>query len=256
MKDRTMATLLEKPVTVAKDHYLLKIKADKSGSLPGQFINIKAGEGFDPLLRRPFSIFNAHEDVLDVVIRVIGKGTSLISRMEPGFIDIVGPTGKGFTMENDKNLLLVGGGVGNAPLLYLMRALKENGNRLTYIYCARSSDYIFLEDEYRKYADELIITTDDGSAGIKGFATDVMSHVISDGKFDRVYTCGPDPMMHRVVKLVHENVPVEVSVENYFGCGVGLCVGCTVDTVDGYRRACVDGPVFDGRKILWENMPR
>jgi len=251
-----MATLLEKPLKVAEDHYLLKIKADKEESVPGQFINIKAGEGFDPLLRRPFSIFNAEGAVLDVVIRVIGKGTSLICNMEAGEIDIVGPTGTGFTIEKDKNLLLVGGGVGNAPLLYLMKILKENGNKLIYIYCARSSDHIFLEDEFKKYADEVIVTTDDGSAGVKGFATEVMSHLISDEKFDRVYTCGPDPMMERVVKLVHENVPVEVSVENYFGCGVGLCVGCTVDTLDGYKRACVDGPVFDGRYILWENMPQ
>lgn len=108
---------------------------------------------------------------------------------------------------------------------------------------------------YRELADEFIITTDDGSEGVKGFATDVMSHIISGENFSRIYTCGPDPMMKKTVKLADENVPVEVSVENYFGCGVGLCVGCTVDTVDGYKRACVDGPVLDGRKILWENMP-
>lgn len=250
-----MAKLINIPEKVAEDHYLLKIQYEGTECEPGQFINIKATENYDPLLRRPFSIFDAGSNIMEVVIRVIGKGTKLISNMEPGDIDIVGPTGKGFTMEENGDLLLVGGGVGNAPLLYLMRKLKEKGNRLTYIYCARNSDYIFNEEKFRELADEVIITTDDGSAGVKGFATEVMSHIISDSKFDRIYTCGPDPMMGRVVKIAHEDVPVEVSVENYFGCGVGLCVGCTVDTIDGFKRACVEGPVFNGRDILWKNMP-
>ena len=250
-----MAILLNRPEKVADDHFMMKIKVPGVTFIPGQFINIKVSPGTDPLLRRPFSIFDAEGDVATVIIRVIGKGTELLSRMEPGEINITGPSGNGFTMEDNKNLLLVGGGVGNAPLFYLMKELKKRGNRVTYIYCARSSSYIFCPEMFEKTADEFIITTDDGSAGIKGFATDVMKDKISSGEFDRVYCCGPDPMMEKTSSMVNKNTEVEVSVENYFGCGVGLCVGCTVDTVDGYRRACVDGPVFDGRKILWENMP-
>lgn len=250
-----MAELIKKPEEIAENHFLLKIKIDSNRSVPGQFVNIRAAEGFEPMLRRPFSIFDSEEDIISLVIRVIGKGTSLISSMNPGPVNITGPSGKGFTIEEGKDLLLAGGGVGNAPLYYLMKELKKRGNRITYIYCARGKDYVFAADMYRELADEFIVTTDDGSMGVKGFATEVMAHVISGGHFSRIYTCGPDPMMHKTVKLADKKVPVEVSVENYFGCGVGLCVGCTVDTADGYKRACVEGPVMDGRKILWNNMP-
>jgi len=250
-----MATLLKSPERVAKDHYMLTIKMDEPGIEPGQFVNIRVGEGTDPLLRRPFSIYDADGDVIRVVIRVVGRGTALLSRMEPGEINLIAPLGRGFTIENNKRVLIVGGGVGNAPLLYLARELKKSGNRVTYIYSARSVEYIFGLDEYRAACDDLIVTTDDGSAGIKGFATDAAGDVISSPDFGRIYCCGPDPMMEKTVNLAHCNAMVEVSVENYFGCGVGICVGCTVDTTQGYLRACVDGPVFDGRIILWNKMP-
>jgi len=250
-----MALLLSNPELVAGDHYLLKIHMQNSAFKPGQFINIKTTGGTDPLLRRPFSIFDADGENVSIVIRVIGKGTELICDMDPGEINVLGPSGNGFTLEKDKKVLLVGGGVGNAPLFYLMKELKNKGNRVTYIYCARSSEFVFEKDKYQSLADEFILTTDDGSDGIKGFATEVMADKISMKGYDRIYCCGPNPMMEKVVKLAEVNTPVEVSVENYFGCGVGLCVGCTVDTVTGYRRACVDGPVFDGRTILWDKMP-
>lgn len=250
-----MAHLLRNPELLAKDHYLLTLQMKNAAFYPGQFINIKAAEGTDPLLRRPFSIFDADGENVSIVVRVIGKGTELISEMQPGEVNVVGPSGTGFTMETGKNVLLVGGGVGNAPLFYLMKALKEKGNTVTYIYCARSKNFVFEKEKYQGLADEFILTTDDGSDGIKGFATAVMADKISMKGYDRIYSCGPDPMMEKVVKLADSDTPVEVSVENYFGCGVGLCVGCTVDTLTGYRRACVDGPVFDGRIILWDKMP-
>jgi dihydroorotate dehydrogenase electron transfer subunit len=250
-----MAILINNPELVAKDHYLLNLEMKNCAFYPGQFINIKTTEGTDPLLRRPFSIFDADGEKLSIIVRIIGKGTELICEMQPGEINVIGPSGNGFTIEKGKNVLLVGGGVGNAPLYYLMKELKEKGNRVTYIYCARSKDFIFEKNKYQSLADEFILTTDDGSDGVKGFATDVMADKISMKGYDRIYTCGPDPMMEKTVRLAEVNTPVEVSVENYFGCGVGLCVGCTVDTISGYKRACVDGPVFDGRTILWDKMP-
>ncbi len=250
-----MATLLNVPELVSKDHYLLTIEMKNSTFKPGQFLNIKTTEGTDPLLRRPFSLYNADGEKAFIVVRVIGKGTGLICDMKPGEINVVGPSGNGFTIEKGKNVLLIGGGVGNAPLYYLMKELKEKGNKVTYIYCARNKDFVFEKNKYQSLADEFILTTDDGSDGVKGFATDVMADKISMKGYDRVYTCGPDPMMEKTVRLVDADTPVEVSVENYFGCGVGLCVGCTVDTTSGYKRACVDGPVFDGRTVLWDKMP-
>jgi len=250
-----MAILINSPELIAKDHYLLTLQMKGTSCKPGQFINVKTTDGTDPLLRRPFSIFDAEGETVRIVVRVIGKGTELISGMQPGEINVIGPTGNGFTPESGKNVLLVGGGVGNAPLYYLMKDLKAKGNRITYLYCARNKDFIFEKEKYRALADEFIITTDDGSDGVKGFATEVMADKISMKGYDRIYTCGPDPMMEKTVRLAFADTPVEVSVENYFGCGVGLCVGCTVDTASGYKRACVDGPVFDGRSILWDKMP-
>jgi len=249
-----MAILIEKPTQVSRDHYLLKIKMEGTEPLPGQFINIKAAPGTDPLIRRPFSVFDHNEDITETVIRVVGKGTELLCGTEPGEMDILGPLGKGFTMEKNKKIMLAGGGVGNAPLYYLGKELKKMGNDITFIYGSRSDEYIYLEDKFRSFSSEFIISTDDGSAGKKGFVTDIAKELLKTEKFDRIYTCGPTPMMSGLVGIVGDNAPVEVSVENYFGCGIGLCVGCTIDTDCGFRRACIDGPVFDGKSINWDSL--
>ena len=249
-----MALLLNHPELLSKDHYLLKIEMNESDFHPGQFINIKTSHSTDPLLRRPISIFDAEGSTISIVVRVIGKGTELISRMEPGEIDVIGPMGRGFTIEKNKNVLLIGGGVGNAPLYYLMKRLNDEGTKVTYIYSVKNKDFIFEKIRYKALADDFIITTDDGSEGIKGIAVDVLKDKISSKDYDRVYCCGPDPMMKKAAQLAYADTPVEVSVETYFGCGVGLCVGCTIDTVEGYKRACIEGPVFDGRAILWDKM--
>ncbi|MCL1865733.1 MAG: dihydroorotate dehydrogenase electron transfer subunit [Spirochaetes bacterium] len=249
-----MPLLLNQPELLSKDHYLLKIETKESNFNPGQFINIKTSANTDPLLRRPISIFDAEGNSISIVVRVIGKGTELISRMKPGDMDVIGPLGKGFTIEKNKKVILIGGGVGNAPLYYLMKKLNDEGTKVTYIYSVKNKDFIFEKNKFKTLADEFFITTDDGSEGIKGMAVDVLRDKISSKDYDRIYCCGPEPMMEKIVQLANTNTPVEVSVENYFGCGVGLCVGCTVDTVEGYKRACVDGPVFDGRVILWDKM--
>lgn len=250
-----MAHLLQNPEPVARDHYLLTLKMDNTFFKPGQFIGIRTTEGTDPLLRRPFSIFDADGENFSIVIRVIGKGTGLIRDMKAGEINIIGPSGNGFTLENGKNVLIIGGGVGNAPLFYLLKILKERNNSVTYIYSARSSGYIFMKQKYLGLADSFTVSTDDGSEGVKGFAVDALAETISGAGYDRIYCCGPDPMMEKVVRLADPGTPVEVSMENYFGCGVGLCMGCTVDTLTGYRRACTEGPVFDGRSVLWNRIP-
>jgi dihydroorotate dehydrogenase electron transfer subunit len=249
-----MAKLITQPERVSKDHYLLKIELPGSKSVPGQFINIKADRGTDPLLRRPFSVYDHNGDIISVVIRVVGRGTEMICGMDKGEIDIIAPRGRGFTPRDKKRVLLAGGGVGNAPLLYLARILREMGNRITFIYGHRSEEYIYCEDDFIKYADDFRIVTDDGSRGTKGFATDAVRHALESSDYDFIYTCGPVPMMEGVVSAVQGKVPVEVSLENYFGCGVGLCMGCTVETRDGFKRACFDGPVMESSLINWESL--
>jgi dihydroorotate dehydrogenase electron transfer subunit len=248
-----MALLIEKPLEVCKDHYLLKIDINQNLSHPGQFANIRVG-ATDPLLRRPFSIYDHKENIIEIIFKVVGKGTGILKNIiQTGYLDVIAPLGRGFSIPEKKNVLLIGGGVGNAPLYYLTKKLKEKNNIVNYLYAARSKEFIFYENEYRLIADEFYITTDNGSYGRKGMACDILSELTRAEKYDIVYTCGPAIMMTGIVNIFKElETPVEVSFENYFGCGIGLCFGCAVETTTGIRRACVDGPVFDGRIIKWD----
>ena len=248
-----MSELINKPEKVSEDHYLLKIKTGSASSYPGQFINIKTTESTDPLIRRPFSIYSHKKDIIEIIIRVIGKGTEILKNSTPGGLDVLGPLGNGFSLVENKNVLLVGGGVGNAPLYYLGEMLRNLGNKMTYIYGARSKKYIYLEREYKRIFKNLLVSTDDGSEGKKGFVTDIAEKIIASENIDMIYTCGPTVMMKKISEISGK-IPVEVSVENYFGCGIGLCVGCSLETTDGPRRACIDGPVFDGKKIVWDSL--
>jgi dihydroorotate dehydrogenase electron transfer subunit len=248
--------LIEKPQQVATDHILLRVSSDFTSSQPGQFVNIRPTAGSDPLIRRPFSIFNQHDSIIELVIKVIGRGTRLIAAFEPGPLDMLGPLGKGFTIINGKHALLVGGGVGNAPLYYLARMLREAGNRVTFVYGTRSEEYIYLEDRFAETTENFIIATDDGSRGRKGLVTTFAEEILRGPQtVDMVYTCGPAPMMASLSSICNSmGVPVEVSLENYFGCGIGLCSGCTVATTAGQKRSCVEGPVMDGSIILWDSI--
>lgn len=245
-----MFTLIEtKPV--ANNHYLLTLHTDSTQSAPGQFINIKVNATTDPLIRRPFSIFDHDGSTLTIVVRVVGRGTQLIVNLEPGTIDCIGPFGKGFSLVTGKKALLVGGGVGNAPLYYLAKKLVAAHTQVTYIYGARSESDIFMLDSYRELSHTLVVTTDDGSYGIKGNPVDAAKDIVGKNEFDIVYTCGPEIVMQRLSEEL-SHIPIEASLERYFGCGIGLCSGCAVATNEGYKRACVDGPVFDAHTVLWD----
>ena len=249
-----MLQMKEKPRPVAKDHYLLEFEGCGAPSQPGQFVNIRISDQSTPLLRRPFSIFSHEGNIITVIIRSVGSGTRLLAGREPGDIDILGPLGRGFTILSNARVLVAGGGVGNAPLYYLSRKLAESGCDITFIYGARSRDYIYLPERYRSTVSRLILSTDDGSEGVKGLVTDIAAGLVGKEHFDMIYTCGPAPMMKALTPIAG-NIPIEASVENYFGCGIGLCSGCTIETSSGRIRACVDGPVLNGASINWEAMP-
>ncbi len=251
-----MAELIEKPIGVARDHFLLRIKSEDVAA-PGQFVNLKIGIMLDPLLRRPFSVHNFSDGIIELLVRVVGRGTAwLRDHAEVGEIDMQPPMGRGFTLIEKGKALLVGGGVGNAPLYFLARVLKMRGVMVEYIFGAQNKEALFLRDRYEAAVDVMHIMTDDGSCGEKGFATDCVG-MLKSTSFDAVYTCGPVPMMASLIEMFRQsNACIEASVENYFGCGVGLCSGCVVETAFGNRRACIDGPVFDGRAVIWKREDR
>jgi len=245
--------IISTPEKLCKGHYLLHIECDED-CLPGQFVSFKLGRFTDPLIRRPFSIFNKNGNDIEVVFKENGRVTSMLKNMTDfSDVDVSGPYGRGFTITENENVLLIGGGVGNAPLHYLSKVLKTKNNNINFIYAARSQEFIYCGDRFCTESNEICYVTDDGSFGDKGFAADKLKAVIEKTKFSRAYICGPTVMMKSCAEiLIKENIPLEVSLENYFGCGIGICSGCSVDTIDGKKRACVDGPVFDGSKLLWQ----
>ncbi len=212
--------------------------------LPGQFYMIKGLKG-DYLLPRPISVHDYQDGKIRLLYRVSGHGTDQISRMKVNDdIQVLGPLGNGFNIEllNGK-IAIVGGGIGIAPLLYLA---KNIASQKPDIFLGYKDDTFCLEG-FRPYCSELTVVTEDGNIGQKGYVTDFVN--ISD--YDIVITCGPDIMMEKIIRACQEkNVVVYASLEKRMACGVGACLGCVVNTIEGNKRVCKEGPVFSGRDLM------
>lgn len=217
---------------------------------PGQFVQVLVPDCKGVFLRRPISIYRATERQISLLVQKVGKGTERLSRVCPGdTMMILMPLGKGFSDPAGTHPLLVGGGVGIAPLLMQGERLRHQGLTPTYLLGARSA-HLFADLEPFRTTGELCITTEDGSMGERGYVTD--HSVLRDRVFTDVYTCGPTPMMKAVVHWAKANaVRCSVSLENLMGCGVGVCLCCVEPTVSGHRAVCTDGPVFDMNDLLW-----
>jgi len=234
---------------------------------PGQFVNVKCGDGSNPLLRRPISICDVDRKAgtFDLVFQVRGSGTGILSTKKPGDeIDMIAPLGRGFGIpEGAKKIGVVGGGIGIFPLLFLLKerkaiAAKENEPLESIAFLGfRNAENIILQREFEKVADRLLISTDDGSEGYHGFITDLLERELERTKLDVVYTCGPKPMMKRVIKIAAErNIRCQVSLEERMGCGIGACLVCACKTKLGdgweYSHVCKDGPVFWSDEVMLE----
>ena len=222
---------------------------------PGQFVVLRANEQGE---RIPLTIadFNREKGTIRIIFQVVGKTTATMAGMEAGdsILDISGPLGSPSEIENIGTVMMVGGGVGIAALFPILRGLKEAGNKVITILGGRTSELVIMKDECAKYSDELIVTTDDGSAGIKGLVTDAMKMVVERGdKINHCWAIGPTIMMKFCAKAANElNLPIWVSMNPLMVDGTGMC-GCCRVTVDGkIKFACVDGPEFDGSKINWD----
>ena len=223
--------------------------------LPGQFVEIRVDGSPRTFLRRPISInfvdYQANE--LWLLVAAVGDGTRALAGLKAGDkLNCVLPLGNSFTLPGNKSakVLLVGGGVGVAPLLYFGKVLNDNGIRPVFLLGARSAKDLLLLDEFRKYG-EVCVTTEDGSAGEKGFVTN--HSVLQRVKFDQISVCGPKPMMQAVARYAHaEDVFCEVSLENKMACGVGACLCCVEGTKKGNLCVCKDGPVFNINDLSWQ----
>ncbi len=223
---------------------------------PGHFVIVRTGEGGE---RIPLTIADADPKAgtIMLVVQAVGESTRKICALEPGdsLTDVVGPLGKATHIERVGTVVCAGGGVGVAPLLPIIKALKEAGNRVVTVLAARSADLIILEHQCRPYSDEVIIMTDDGSAGRKGLVTEGVESVIQSEKVDLVVTIGPAVMMKFVSKLTERySIPTMCSLNTIMVDGTGMCGACRVTVYGHTRFVCVDGPEFDAHKVDFDEM--
>jgi dihydroorotate dehydrogenase electron transfer subunit len=239
-------------------NYILRLRAPVEIPVikPGNFAEILVENSQDVFLRRPFSILdvNYQENWISFYIKIIGKGTSQLGKVkESDRVNLIYPLGNSFTLpENNGKVLIVAGGSGIAPFILLGKELQKKNIEITYLIGGKSKKDILLTDEFSKYGD-VLITTEDGSDGEKGFVT---NHSVFNGlnfNFDRIYTCGPEPMMKAVAKIANERgISCEVSLENMMACGFGICLCCVTATREGNKRVCWEGPVFNSTYLKWQ----
>lgn len=239
-------------------NYVL-IKLTQETPLPdmvaGQFAEIRIDGSSTTFLRRPISINYVDRAKNEVwfLVQLVGDGTRKLATVRRGdVVNVVMPLGKGFTLPQSTRTktLLIGGGVGTAPLLYMGEALKKQGNSPTFLLGARSKNDVLQLEEFAAIG-EVYVTTEDGSMGEKGYVT--MHSVLREQPFDMIYTCGPKPMMVAVAKYAHDHsIECEASLENKMACGVGACLCCVEDTDEGNLCVCKEGPVFNIKKLLWQ----
>lgn len=239
------------------DMYTRLTLAPADGSLlpaiaPGQFVQV-AAETPGVFLRRPISINDVSFDrnTIDLLVRKAGRGTeALIALKEGDKVNILLPLGNGFSLEAPagSRLMLIGGGVGVAPLLYLGRKLREAGYEPEFLLGARSASDVLEYDDFARIG-KVHVSTEDGSMGEKGLVT---QHSALDQKIDRIYCCGPAPMMKAVARIAKEgDIECEVSLENMMACGLGACLCCVENTVKGNVCVCTEGPVFNINLLNW-----
>jgi dihydroorotate dehydrogenase electron transfer subunit len=219
---------------------------------------MKVREGIDPLLRRPFSFHRIHKKGFEILYEVAGKGTQLITEIEQGEeVDLLGPLGKGFVLHRGlRKAILVGGGIGCAPLFALGERLKRKADIVIYLGTKNSSSLLRVKEF--KTLGKVFIATEDGSKGFRGMVTDLLvKNVRTSDPSYCLFSCGPQEMLKNVSEFARRNgFPCQVSLEAYMGCGIGACLGCAVKVKTGngtfdYQRVCSDGPVFEGSKVAF-----
>lgn len=261
-------------VRLARDTYRIRLRDPELAAaiLPGQFVMLRLGNPNDPLLGRPFALYDTVVDeagrpfAIDVVYLVVGKVTGELARLSPGMIvSVWGPLGQGFRVfDGIGHVALIAGGIGQTPFLAYARQLlgsrgygqappRRMANRVSLFYGVRTREYVAGVEDFKAAGCTVSLASDDGSVGSRGLVTQFL---LRPDAAEHWVACGPEPMMHAVATMADERgVPCDVSLETPMACGLGICFSCVtkVATPEGwdYRRVCVDGPVFDSRQIVW-----
>ena len=294
---------------IIKNYYKLALHSPEIVRVaqPGQFLMLRVSGKYQPLLRRPFSIHKVgyrlsvigyrartlraqyrdrKPDTIEILYEVVGKGTKILSEKKPGeLLDVLGPLGNGFSILGSRCSILVGGGIGVAPLFFLAQKLMERNlkpkprtpnpepRNAIILIGTRTKKEILSQKEFANLGSSVKISTEDGSAGFKGKVTDLLKKILvtrytfhvagqklkkrvtSDVRRETIiYACGPKPMLSEIAIISKQyNIPAQISLDEYMACGLGVCLGCMVKTKEGQRFVCRDGPVFDVSKIKWYN---
>lgn len=254
----------------AYHHIVLSVGRIAANFRPGNFIAIAVGgPSSSMVLRRAFAIYRAIErddgiGLIELVIAPHGQGSKWFTSLSQGEkVDLVGPLGTSFGIPTEPvRALLVGGGYGSAPLFGLSEILKLRGCRVDMVLGASTANKIYAPLEGKRSVSSLTITTDDGSAGIRGKVTDVISRIIDENNVEIVYSCGPMAMLAAITKITSEKAVVhQCAIEESMACGIGVCMTCVIpikdeDGIIRMKRSCIDGPVVDGESVIWDSKRR
>jgi len=248
---------------IEKDFFRMTISAPQIAerSEAGQFLHLRCNDS-QRILRRPFSIHRVIRDRIQILYRVVGSGSLEFSeKKKEETVDVLGPLGTGFKIPEDiKKIIIIAGGMGVAPLLMLADKIKSirtiKRQSVTVLIGAKTKEEILCEKEFQKLGFKVHVATDNGSKGHKGLVTDLLKSLLCTPysvPCTAVYACGPKPMLLGTAEIcLSHKVPTQVSMEERMACGIGVCYGCSVSTIDGYKLVCKDGPVFDAQEIIWD----
>ena len=245
MKQTVFEIVTNRPLT--ESVYEMTLTGDTTAiTRPGQFVELSL-EGY--FLRRPISVCNYNEGTLTLIYKIVGKGTAQMATLAAGTkIDTLTGLGNGFdTTVEHNHALLVGGGVGVPPLYRLARNLIAEGKKVSVVLGFNTAAEIFYREQFEALGADVVVATADGSVGVKGFVTDAIAQSGIDA--DYFFSCGPLPMLRALTNALA--IPGQISLEERMGCGFGICMGCSIQTVSGAKRVCKEGPVFRKEEILW-----
>lgn len=229
---------------IAEKIYKMVLRGDTEGICPGQFVEIAVPGCY---LRRPLSVSDVEGNLLTVIYKTVGEGTAHMVQMQEGEeLDILTGLGNGYDLTRaNNNVLLIGGGVGVPPLIYAAKKLREAGKNVRVVMGFNTKCEVFAEDTFTALGCEVAICTMDGSYGKKGVVTDLLQEPVPF-----YYACGPIPMLKALTRTIGTNG--QISMEERMGCGVGICMGCTIETKDGFKRVCKEGAVFNAEILKFE----
>jgi len=257
--EQTKAKTLSK-TKVAPGIIRLRLFAPKiaQSAVPGQFIHVRCGDDRDFILRRPFSIHQVIvPDSIEILFNVVGSGTEWLSNLAiKESVDILGPLGKGFDLANEsEKAMLVAGGMGIAPLMFLAKKLVEAHVKVSIVMGAASREQLLDYMDFKRLSFRVTVATEDGSQGTKGLVTDLLNAAIASDKPTIIYACGPKAMLKEVSLIAKEvDIRCQVALEELMACGVGVCLSCVTETIEGYKKVCSSGPVFQSNEIMWDEI--